>query len=265
MLFIDVHCHLMHEMFKKDLDKVIERARKLGVKAIINSGVNTPTNREALEIAKKYPDIVKASLGVYPVDALGIVEGDESGLTRAIVPMDVDKEIEFIAKNKDNIIAVGEAGLDFKFYNKEEHVRKQKENFTKVIQLCEKINKPLVVHSRKAEKECIEMIETSKLKKVDLHCFEGNKKVIKKAEELGCYFSIPPIINKLQHFQMMAEMVDINQILTETDAPWLGGIPGERNEPAFVERTVKKIAEIKKMTVEDVANNVFMNYQRLFL
>lgn len=265
MLLVDVHCHLMHEMFKKDLNQVIESAKKNNVKAIITSGVNTPTNREALELAEKYPDIIKCSLGVYPVDALGVIEGDESGLTRAIAPMNVDEEIEFIAKNKNKIIAVGEAGLDFKIYNKEEQVIKQKENFMKVIELCEKIKKPLVVHSRRAEKECVEMLETSTLRRVDLHCFEGNKKIIKKAEELGYCFSIPPLILKLQHFQTMTEMVDINQLLTETDAPWLSGIPGERNEPSFVERVIKKIAEIKKMTSEDVANNIFMNYQRTFL
>ncbi len=265
MLLVDVHCHLMHEMFKKDLDLVIKRARKNGVKTIITSGVNTPTNREALALAEKYPDIVKCSLGIYPIDALGIIEGDESGLTRATAPMNVDEEIEFIIKNKDKIIAVGEAGLDFKFHNKEEQIKKQKENFLKVIELCEKIKKPLVVHSRKAEKECIELLETSKLHRVDLHCFEGNKNLIKKAEELGYCFSIPPIIAKLQHFQMMAEIVDINQILTETDAPWLSGIPGERNEPVFVERVVNKIADIKKMTPEDTASNIFMNYQRVFL
>lgn len=262
MNLVDVHCHLTHEKFKDDLNTVIETAKKEGVKAIVCSGVNTPTNREVLALSKKFP-LVKASLGIYPIDALGLPQ-DESGLSRQLSPIDVDEELAFIAKNKDSIISVGEAGLDFKFANKEDQIKKQKENFQKVIDCCEKIKKPLVVHSRRAEKECVEMLESSKLRKVDLHCFEGNKKVIQKAADLGFYFSIPPVIVRLQHFQTLVGMVNINQLLTETDAPWLSPVPGVRNEPHFVLESVKKIAEIKGFTVEETANNVFLNYKRLF-
>ena len=111
------------------------------------------------------------------------------------------------------------------------------------------------MHSRGAEKECVEILETSSNKKVHLHMFSGNKKLIKKAEDLGFYFSIPCIINKSQHFQMMTEIVNINQLLTETDCPWLSPFPDKQNEPAFIKFTIEKIA---------VENNIFMNYQKLF-
>lgn len=264
MILVDVHCHLNHDRFKNDLDDVIKRARQAGVKMIITAGVNTPTNREVLKIAEKYKDIVKCSLGIYPIDALGIkIEAlDEVGLTRQPVPMDIDEELEFIAKNKNKIIAVGECGLDFKYLK--EHAVKQKENFFKVISAVEKLKKPIIVHSRSAEKEAIEMLESSKLKKVVMHCFGGNKGLIKRAADNGLYFSIPPVIARLQHFEVVAEIVNINRLLTETDAPWLSPYPGKRNEPAFVIESIKKIAKVKKMTEEETANNVYMNFQKLF-
>lgn len=263
MNLIDVHCHLTHEKFKKDLDEVIEKAKKTGVKAIICSGVNPEDNKKVLEIAKKY-DIVKASLGIYPVDALGLTS-DDTGLTRHEGKINLEKEFEFFKKNKKEIISIGEVGLDY-YWNKEEKIHKEmKENFQKIIEFCEKENMPIIIHSRKAEKDCIDLLEKSNLKKVVLHCFSGNKKLIQRASDLDFNFSIPCIIEKLQHFQMLVEMVNTGQLLTETDAPWLSPILGERNEPANIKKTVEKIAEIKKITVEECANNIFMNYQRIFL
>ena len=160
------------------------------------------------------------------------------------------------------MISIGEVGLDFKFSRDKEN---QIENFKKIIELSEKIKKPLIVHSRGAEKECVEILETSKNKKILMHMFSGNKKLIKKGADLGFYFSVPCIINKSEHFQMLTNLVSINQLLTETDCPWLSPFPDKKNEPAFIKFTIEKIAQIKKMEKLEVENNIFMNYQRLFL
>ena len=152
--------------------------------------------------------------------------------------------------------------MDLKFSKDKEN---QIKNFNKIIELSEKIKKPLIVHSRGAEKECIEILETSSNKKILMHMFSGNKKLIKKGEILGFYFSIPCIINKSQHFQMMAEIININQLLTETDCPWLSPFPDKKNEPSFIKFTIEKIAEIKKFDKIEVENNIFMNYQKFFL
>jgi len=264
MNLVDVHSHLNHKQFQDRLDSVIDNARKAGLKAIIVAGVNVPTNREVLQMAAKYPDIVKCSLGIYPIDALNIEIPalDEVGLTRNPEPFDVDKELAFIKTQKDKIIAIGEVGMDFKYLR--EHEKKQRENFQKVIDFAEKIKKPVVVHSRRAEVECVEMLESSKLKNVVLHCFEGKKSLIKKAEDLGYCFSIPAIAKRLQHFQTVTEMVSITQLLTETDSPWLSPELGRFSEPADVKGTVELMAKIKGMTFEETANNIFMNFQRLF-
>ncbi|MBI4141518.1 TatD family hydrolase, partial [Candidatus Woesearchaeota archaeon] len=115
MNLVDVHCHLTHINFKQDLDKVLENAQRAGVKRIITAGVNPETNRECLELAKLHPDIIKCTLGIYPINALNLKENidGESGLSRGGF-FDVNKELMFIEQNKDKIVGIGEAGLDFK-------------------------------------------------------------------------------------------------------------------------------------------------------
>jgi len=258
MILVDDHCHLTHEAYK-DIDDVLERAKKAGVKAIVCSGINVPTNREVLELAKKY-DIVKASLGIYPIDALGLGT-DEGGLTVQKGAINVDEELEFIKSQKDNIVSVGECGLDYHWIKDKQ--KEMKENFEKVIKLCEDIKKPLVVHSRNAEQDCIDMLESSNAKVV-LHSFGGRKSLVKKAADLGYNFSIPSIIERLDHFKMIAEIVNINQILSETDGPWLSPEVGRSSSPEDVLYVVKNVAKVKGFTEEEVANNIWLNYQRVY-
>ncbi|HLC86386.1 MAG TPA: TatD family hydrolase [Candidatus Nanoarchaeia archaeon] len=260
-MLVDVHCHLSFPHFEKDLDKVIERAKIAGMTAILCSGVDPETNREALELSKKY-EIVKASLGIYPLDAVGLGHYDDTPRERK--EFDVDSEIEFIRKNKNKIIAIGEVGLD-KSPEGDCKLEEQIKVFKKTIALAHEIKKPLVVHTRKAEKECIDVLEEMKAKNVVLHCFTGNMKLVERAENLGYYFSIPSIITRLKHFQELADRVSLNNLLTETDAPYLSPVKGERSEPSFVKEIIKKISEIKKVEETEVEKIIFSNYQKIFL
>ncbi len=244
-LLIDTHCHLEH-FTPDDLEQVINNAKNCGLKIMLSSGVNPDTNRKTLEIAKKY-DIVKPALGVYP------------GLN----DINIDEEIDFIEKNKDKIIAIGEIGLDYT-EGKEEHLRQQILIFQKLIGLAKKMNKPVIVHSRKAEEDAINVLESSAHKKVLLHCFSGKKRLVKKASDLGYYFSIPTNVVRAQNFQIMAKEVNINQLFCETDSPYLSPFKDKRNEPAFVIESYKKIAELKGISLEEVINNVWVNFQKLF-
>ncbi|MFH1211755.1 MAG: TatD family hydrolase, partial [Candidatus Woesearchaeota archaeon] len=155
-------------------------------------------------------------------------------------------------------------GLDFMNSNAEEQAQ-QKIVLGKFIELSEKIGKPMIIHSRKAEKEAVEMLESSRVKKAVLHCFCGKKSLVNSAIDLGLYFSIPANIERAENFQANVCRIDISRLLTETDSPLLSPVRGERNEPANVLVTVKKIAELKKMDAEETANNIFFNYQRLFM
>lgn len=259
MMLVDVHCHLDHTAFKEDLDKVIQDAEKKGVKAIITTGINPETNRIALKLAQRY-DVVKCSLGIYPQDALAN-EVKNFEIDLKIEPFDIDEEIDFIKNNTNNILGVGEIGLDFKTGDKRQE---QKRLFMKQIKVAKDIKKPIIVHSRSAEKDAIDILEASNAKHVLLHCFCGKKSLVKRAYELGYYFSIPTNIVFSKQFQSMVKMININKLLTETDAPYLSPYRGRRNEPSFVEETIKKIAHIKQLDVEEVANNIFKNYQEFF-
>ncbi len=247
-MLVDVHAHLDFKEFEEDLDKVIENAEKSGVSHIITSGVNHEANKKALEIAKKYK-IVHASLGLYPLDILDLAKEE------------LNKAIEFIEKNKNKFIAIGEVGLDFVSRERE---KEQKENFLGIIDLVEKLKKPILVHSRKAEKECIEILESSRIKKVILHCFSGGMKLVKQAEDNGWNFSVPTNIIYSNHFQTLVERVSINNLLTETDAPFLSPIKGERNEPKNVAVSVKKISEIKKLDESETQKVILNNFQKIF-
>ena len=256
---IDIHCHLDHPKFN-DLDVVIENARKAGLKVLLTNGINPETTRKALEIAKKY-DIVKAALGIYPL-YVDIDLREAAYPMEKINPIDVENELKFIKENKDKIVAIGEVGLDYSVKGKE---KKQEETFNKIIKLAEKIKKPLIVHSRKAEQDVINTLESSNCKKVVLHCFSGKLNLVKKAADLGYCFSVPTNVVRAQNFQLMVKEVNISQLFCETDAPYLSPFKNKRNEPAFVVESYKKIAEIKKMEVQEVVNNIWMNFQRLFI
>ncbi len=265
MHLVDVHCHLNHIQFKDDLDEVIARAQKAGLKSILVSGVNPPANREVLVLAKKYP-IIKASLGIYPIDALGLAP-DAVGLPHHQGKINLDEEFKFIEEHKDQIVAVGEVGMDFHWADKETTFAEQAENFRKIIRFCIKIKKPIVIHSRKAEEECLDILEQEiKTKEIPViqHCFSGRKSLMTRAAALGHYFSIPPNILRAGNFQTLVQKTDIKQLLTETDAPWLSPYERKKNEPAYVLESIKKIAEIKSISVEEAAKAIWENYQRIF-
>lgn len=247
-MLVDVHAHLDYPPIIDDIDKVIERAKKANVKAIISNGTRPDGNRKVLELAKKF-DIVKPALGYFPDHVV------EDGLAA------VEKELEFISKQKP--IALGEVGLDFATHK--EKPKEMVKAFEKIIALSEKLKVPMIVHSRKAEQDVIEMLESCKHKKIIMHFFCGRKTLVKRAQDNGWSFSIPTNVVRLNQLQQNVENLPLSQIFTETDCPWLSPFPDKTNEPAFIKESIKKIAEIKRMEEEEVEKNIYMNYQKMFL
>jgi TatD DNase family protein len=250
MMLVDVHAHIFREYFDKDLPKVVERAEKNNFVSIVNAGINHDTNKEILDLSKFFP-ILKSSLGLYPLEGLKLSEEE------------IEKNLEFINKNKNRIISIGEVGLDYhhiKNKNKE-----QKIIFQKIIDLTEKIKLPIVVHSRKAELDCIEMLESSKIKKIIMHSFTGSMKLVSRIQNNGWTLSIPTSIIYSTQFQNIVDKTPISQILTETDSPYLSPIKNKRNEPSNIVHTIKKISEIKKLEKDEIEKLIFMNFQKFFV
>ena len=245
----DVHCHLDDKAFALDVEEVVKRAEEVGVRFVICNGVNPASNRAILSLAERFP-IIKPALGLYPTDAL---------------TFDVDKEIAFIREHAEEIIAIGEVGVDYHWIKDEGEKERERENFRKAVALALEIKKPLIIHSRSAEKDTLDILEEMGAKHVDLHCFGGNLKLAKRAVQLGFYLSIPPNIVRSEHFKRMVEELPLSHLLLETDAPYLGPEKEGRNEPANVLFTVREIAKIKGLEEEEVRNHLFFNFQRLFL
>jgi TatD DNase family protein len=262
MKLVDVHCHLNQSSFKANINEVIERAKEAGVKAIIVSGTNPEANKQVLEMIKIDP-IIKVSFGLHPIDALGLSEG-ETGIPRVEGKIDLEKEFKFIEDHKDKIIAIGEIGLDY-HWDKEHH-EEQQEVFRKTLQLAIKLNKPVIIHTWAGEEDCINILEEEVQDKVPviLHCFGGRKSLVTRAIELGYYFSVPPSTVRTGNFNTLIRKVPIEQLLTETDAPWQSPIKGELNEPAYVLKTIEKIAEIKEISIEEAADSIWANYEKVF-
>ena len=246
MKLIDIHAHLESPRFK-DLNKIIKDAKTAGVKTIIQSGTDPKRNRLTLEISKKF-DIVKPSFGMYPVGNLSV---------------DLEKEISWIKKHEE-CIAIGEIGMDFDNHQRKKHHKEQEVLFRKMLALAKELNKPVIIHSRKAEKECIEILKEEKQEKVIMHCFCGRKSLTKEAAEAGFYFSVPPAITRWHNFQVLVENVPLTQLLTETDAPYLSPTAGTINEPKNVAVTIKEIAKIKGLSEKEVAEQIWKNAEKVF-
>lgn len=248
LIFIDVHCHLD---ICDDIDNVLKKTKKKKVKIIVSNGINPANNRKVLELAEKYgKEGVKAAMGIYPIDALSLSDAE------------IDSEINFIKENKEKISAIGEVGLDFK----EDLTQREKQIkvFVKFIILAAELNKPLIVHSRGAEAQCIAMMERGGIKKVVMHHFSGSMDLVDKIAQNGWLITIPSSVKYSEHFQNIAERLNIENLLCETDAPFLHPDKLGQNEPSNVLESYKKIAEIKSIEINEVAAKIKENYDRVF-
>jgi len=258
MQLIDVHAHLSYTGLIENIDNIIAKCVNSGVKVIINQGTEPESNRMSLELSKKF-DIIKPALGFYPTH---IAEYSED---------DIEKELNFIRNN--DCIAIGEVGLDYFQRNNHEHKiplsddskNLMKKYFKKLIQISIDKDIPIIVHSRKAEEDTINILEKMGAKKVVMHCFSGKKKFVQRIIDNGWYFSIPTNVERAMHFHHIIKTAPINRLFTETDAPFLAPVKGEVNDSSNVIVVIKKIAELKELNEEEVAKNIFFNYQKLFL
>lgn len=243
MLLVDVHAHLF---IVDDPEPLVQRAIKAGLKAVVENSTDITTIKKVLELSKKY-EIVKPALGIYPIDTVDMSEKD------------FKSALKLIEKSKP--IAIGEIGLD---YQETEDREIQQERFEEQVKLAQKLGIAVIVHSRKAEEKVIDTLEELKAKKVVLHAFHGNMKLVKRAAKLGYVFSIPCNIKRSEHFKSLVSNVSFSNILTETDTPYLAAEKDQKSEPSHVIGTIEEIAKIKGTTAEDTSNLIFRNYQILF-
>ncbi|MHA1271583.1 MAG: TatD family hydrolase [Candidatus Helarchaeota archaeon] len=242
MNFIDSHCHLDYRSFKNDVDKVILRAKKENIMAIITSSIDSDL-RFVNKLKSKYKNYIFHALGLHPP---------------SYTKDSVKKIIRLINENLNSIVAIGEVGLDY-YWVKEDFRREyQKEAFREFIKLAKNLKKPLVIHSRNAELESIEILEQENAKHVLMHCFSGNIELIKRITDNNWLISIPTAIVNRKKYQKIAKTCPLEHVVIETDSPFLSP-DKEKNEPSKVIFAAKKIAEIKNTPLSKVAEMTSIN------
>jgi TatD DNase family protein len=251
---VDSHAHLDSKNFTDDLEAVIERARENSVENILTVGCDLKSSRASVDLALRYPNIY-ASVGIHPHDANTVNDN---------VVVELGRMIE----SSEKVVAVGETGLDF--YRDHSPRDLQRSSFRRHIQLAKETGKPLIIHDRDAHDEVIQIMQEENAAATGgvLHCFSGDLGMARKCLDMGFYISFagPLTYPKNDFLRDVAKTLPIDVMLVETDCPYLSpqGWRGKRCEPSYVRSTAEKLAEIKGLTIEDVARITSLNAWRLF-
>ena len=261
--YVDVHTHLTHEAFAGDVDAVVARAVAAGVDTIVVNGLEPRSNDAVLDLAARHP-AVKPALGVYPIDAVnGLIP---AGFPVPVPRFDVDAEVARIRALAlaGELAAVGECGLDGHWVDASTFPE-QERVFEALIGVALEADLPLVIHTRKLEVRAAEILAAHGVRKVNFHCFGGRTQHAREwSERHGWWFSIPANARLNQAFAKMLRELPLERLLTETDAPYMPPVRGERNEPATVVGTVAQLAELRGLEVEAARAQVAANYTELF-
>lgn len=258
-MIFDSHAHLDDEKFDQDRDNIIEEIKKAGITKVISAGYNLEASKEAVEIAKKY-DWIYATVGISPND----IPQTEEELWKNT------SQIEKIVKeNEEKIVAIGEIGLDYYWEKDEERRNLQKRAFIKQIELANKLELPIVIHTRDAAVDTIEILKANQvIKKGVFHCCPQNQELIKQALNLGFYISFagPITFKNSKNAEEIIKLVPNEKMLIETDSPYLAPEPvrGTRNDPRNVKYIAEKIAKTKQISIEEVEKMTFENTCKIF-
>ena len=251
-MLVDTHAHLQWASFDKDREKVISRARKTGVKYIVNIGFDADGSRRAIELAERNKGLY-ATVGIHPHNA--------SQLNESVL-----QQIERLSKNP-KVVAIGEIGLDY--YRNLSPRGAQKEAFKAQLFLAKELRLPVVIHDREAHADTLEIL--SKFKgEIDaiMHCFSGSKEMVKQCVNSNFLISFagPVTFPNSRTLQEIAKWIDLSNILIETDSPWLApqDMRGKRNEPAFLPVIARKIAGLKGISLDELSEATTKNAKEIF-
>ena len=250
MKLIDSHAHLMDEMYNEDIDEVIKRCIENEIINVINIGYSKETSEKAIEMANKY-DWIFATIGMHPDECNGTAD------------LSFIKEL---AKNK-KVVAIGEIGLDYHYEttNKEN----QKKYFIEQIKIANELNLPVVIHSRDADMDMLEILKKNKIRNnFVMHCFSSSLEIAKEIIKLNGYISITGTVTfkNAKNIVEVAKFIPEDKLLIETDSPYLTPEPnrGKRNEPKNVIDTAKRVAEIREISLDKLSELTIKNTKKFY-
>lgn len=252
MLF-DSHSHMYYKDFEKDINQVIERMEQAGVKYVLNAGTDLETSLLAIDMAKKYEGFY-ASVGCHPHDV-----------------KELDDETILMFKSlckKEKVCAIGEIGLDY--FHEHSPRDLQKYWFRKQIQLAHEVKKPIIIHDRDANEDTMKILKEENAFELGvlMHCFSGSLELARQYVKLGAMISIagPITFKNSKKLADIAREISLEYLMVETDAPYLTPEPfrGKRNESSYVRHTAQKVADIRGVDLEVIAEATTANAKRFF-
>ncbi len=253
-MLVDSHCHLTYEGLREDIDGVLARARAAGVETLLTIATRLSDHEEIVAVAERYGNVF-ATVGVHPHEA------------DAAAHMTTEALLE--RTRHPRIVGIGETGLDYYYDNAPREA--QRASFATHVAAAQRVGLPLVVHSREAEADTAAMLakalERGPLRAV-IHCFTGSRRFMEEMVELGFYISISGIVTfrSAKDLQETVKAIPEERLLLETDSPFLAPVPhrGKRCEPAFVADTARFVADLRGVTLEELAASTTANFFRLF-
>ena len=253
-MLIDSHAHLAMFAAGAERDEIVRHAQDAGVSAILTIGTTLDDSRLNLDIAGQYPHVF-TSVGIHPHDV------NEVELAPAL------DELRRLAAS-EHVVAIGEIGLDYYWNNSPQAM--QQEFFRRQLELAKSLGLPVIIHDRDAHDDTLQLLEAVDVSTVGgvMHCFSGDLVMAERVRELGLLISIagPVTFKKAGDLPEIARKTPLESLLVETDCPYLAPVPfrGKRNEPAYVRYTAEKVADIRGVSLEKVAEQTTANFQRVF-
>jgi TatD DNase family protein len=255
-MFIDTHCHLTFPEYDLDRAIVIGNAKKAGVKQFICPGVDTFSSKQVVLLSQKHPDVVFAAIGYHPYEAQH---------TPRVMELK-----QLLRTHKEDVVAIGEIGLDYHQYKNEAAAGKkqnQKILFEEQLQMTLNYNLPVIMHCRDAFEDFFAVLDTlPALPRGVIHCFSGGLQEIRVARQRNLLIGLDGNITYSKQLQSIIPDIPLPMILLETDAPYLTPVPyrGKRNEPKYIPLVAAEIARLKKIDVHRVERETTENAKTFF-
>ena len=261
MEFFDSHAHLDDTRFDEDREKLIEEIKKADITKFVSAGYSIEGSKKGVELSKKY-EYIYTTCGISPND----IPQTEEELWK-----DIEKIRDLVQENiKDKkVVAIGEIGLDY-YWEKDLQRREwQKQAFVKQIEIANEFDLPIVIHTREAVMDTLEILKENTVNKKGIfHCCPLNRELVKEALKLGFYISFagPITFKNSKNANEIIQMVPNDKMLIETDSPYLAPEPvrGTRNDPRNVKYIAQKIADVKEITLKEVATVTYENAKKIF-
>ena len=252
---VDTHCHLEMAAYQDDLDQVLDRAFSHSINCVISIGTDLASSARSIELARNHPRLA-ATIGIHPHEVDGLGDRDYKNL-----------EI-LIANNPSQVVAIGEIGLDY-FYQ-HSSIANQQRHFRKQLDLAHDWGLPVIIHNRNADDDLLGILQQAKPLNHGgiMHCFSGDLPFAKKVLDLGLMISISGVITfkKSERLQEVVRHIPLASMVLETDGPYLAPHPhrGKRNEPAFLRLVAEKVAELRQITMNELADQTTSNARAVF-